>query len=135
MFDFTPLEIIQGVLFLLSLAAKGGLVALVPIIIDQIVSHAYGQHIIPLVLAGIAAINLSNLFYRGVYKRSPRPMMYRGRRRMKMSPDRVKSRMQKEIDAVYDEAWFHNLVLDTRNKIMDATDRANHVTPASWNWI
>lgn len=132
MFDFTPLEIIQGVIFLLSLVAKGGLVALVPIIVDQIVSHAYGQHIIPLVLAAIAAINIRNLFYRGAYTR---PVIYRGRRRMKMSPDRVKIRMQKEIDAVYDEAWFHNLVLDTRNKIVDATDRANHVTPTSWNWI
>lgn len=60
---------------------------------------------------------------------------YKGRHGMPMTMSRAKARAQREIDVVYDEAWFHNIVEDTRKKVIDATDLANHVVPANWNWL
>lgn len=136
MFDITPLEFMQGAIFLLGLLAKGGLVAGASFVVDLITTELSGDHLLPLIGSFIAAtlvwikLNTIRMFFK-----SERPVFYRARRRMPLSIQRAKDRLEREIDSVYDEAWLHNQFLDVRNKFVDATDRANHVVPASWNWL
>lgn len=116
MFDITLLEVAQSVLFLIKGLATVGLFAGVPVALDWIVTDFTGEHIIPLVLAAGVWVKLR------YFRKTERPLIYRGSRRMPMSSDRVKARVQREIDASYDEAWFHNLVVDIQ------------ATKVGWDW-
>lgn len=124
----TTLEIAQSMIETIAFLAKVGLGVGALILFDGIIKEASGEHIIPILLAAFTWVNLR-------YFRTERPMFYRGSRRMPMSVDRAKLRMQAEIDSVYDEAWFHNLNMEIKNKVYDRLDREHHVIgQPTWNW-
>lgn len=109
LFYTDPLELVQYVVFLIKGLAMVGLFAGVPVMLDWVVADFSGEHIVPLILAAVTWVNLR--YFRA----------YKGTHRMPTIMDRAKARAQREIDAVYDEAWFHNLVVDTK--------------AVSWNWL
>jgi len=125
----TPLEFLQFVLSLVASLAKVGLAGTALAVIDGIIKEFSGEHIIPIILAAITWVNIN------YFRPSERPLIYRGRRRMNHSIQRTKDRLQKEIDAVYDEAWFHNLVEDARANVTDLSSDFKYQFKPSWNWL
>lgn len=131
----TPLEVLEIMLSLAGDLAKVGLFAGVPIIVDGIFKELSGEHIIPVILAAFAWVNINSFRPIVNYFRPERPYFYRGTRRMSMSVERAKTRIQREIDAVYDEAWFHNIVEDLNkggNDILGAPK--SWASKVDWNW-